>query len=409
MASAGTLFQETAFREWAGRRLPALRRARSYDLLRGDVELRSYNELLNLLMEPFQCQIFDNHGQGSGVSSEQAYKLARRWLKNYTTPDHRQFPSDIYRTPEYSAPLERDCGRELWAATVEWDIRCIACQEMGISPSGPDSLLPYNFKFVRSNVIREEFSMLPEDVQEYWLSAGRERREVREKGPVTPATTQDFQETIKGWIKCALEQKSQSGAFGSFMAIHYSGFYVGEENRHLHLFHDQVSTFECEEWSGTQGERIFELWELGDDVGSHRFQSFHEDLKNFLEELFIRQSSMKGLESDFFWTEIDIRPEEFVDPLRLPRGIKFGHPSLLPDKEFRVLYEYIWTCRTKRDTYPSDVRFAFRPEALRDFPKLMAEKENRAVLKLSESLLVHANRFSSLSPQTSPVQERDDL
>ncbi|EJD51431.1 hypothetical protein AURDEDRAFT_121232 [Auricularia subglabra TFB-10046 SS5] len=457
MALAGRFFQQPGFREWADRRLPPLRRARAHDMLRGDVELTTYLELLGLLTEDFHHQPFAKWGSTSGTASNQLYEListqfAKRWLRVHSRVDYRHLAGASCRAPEYTAPLPKDSGRELWAASEEWRIRRMSCDEMGVSPSGPDSLLPYNYPSVRSNIVRQEFSMLPEDVQEHWLTAGRELREVRRKGADSPAAIQEsvpspplvlismtfldnysLQESISGWIKDKIERKIQGGAFGSMIVL-FSGFFVGEENRHLCYFGDQVSTFDCEKWFESQDylqvvsprwiefaenetsgrlfsdlldyllneyadKRIAELWQLEDDVADHALAPFREDLKDFFEELFLSQSGMEEMHPDKFWTEIDTQPAAFVDPLRLPRGIKFGHPDLLSDRDFRSLYQYIWLCRSKRDMYTADVRFAFRAEALQGRAKVAGGTETSTLA--NPGPLVRAERFSSLSPQAS--------
>ncbi|EJD51428.1 hypothetical protein AURDEDRAFT_121231 [Auricularia subglabra TFB-10046 SS5] len=363
------------FQAWLQPRISPLKRARAYDLLHGDAELTAFKELLELLMEDFKFQAFANWPLDSGPPSTRLYGLAKRQL---------EIACDALiccPVPERTAPLEKGGGRELWAASHGQvrEVREITCLEMGIPSCTPDGLLPPNFSSVRNNIVRRDFSMLSEDVQEQWIVSAREGREVNLKGTAPTATIQDFQEELPKWIQQTLTRKARSGSFGTTMVVQYSGL-------------DQFSTFMCEKWLETDvyqkfisplwtdfvqtRETIFDLPEFGSDVEDHALQPFRDQLKEFLEQLFIRQSGMDDLDETMFWTEIKRRPNAFVDPQRTP--VDFANPNLMSDWEFRLLYDHVWNCRRVRASCPPFARFAYKAEALRDYPKAVGNKENLA-------------------------------
>ncbi|EJD51407.1 hypothetical protein AURDEDRAFT_143171 [Auricularia subglabra TFB-10046 SS5] len=364
--------------------LPPLERARAHDVLLGDTRLSTLNYLVDLFMENFAVQDFASLGSHSmpvSAPSERIYQIARRRLLDLSQACNPRPDAYAHATPDYTIPLDDQSGRELWADTIRDSIRTITCLALGISPSGPDSTLPDNFASVRSNVVRQEFALLPEDVQEHWLVMAREANEEHAKEMASATAVQDSQEMVLEWLRRTLKRKGTSGAYGTTMAVQYTVLYVGEEDRRLHFFHDQTSSFDCEQWTltGNYREKVLPLWvafatqqtlgktvlELWEIRAASDLQLFRRHLTKFFEELFLRQSGMKELDANTFWTEVSRQPEIFVDPLRLPRGITFGHPGLLSDKDFRNLYGYVRLCRRNRGLYRPNARFAFKGDVLK--------------------------------------------
>ncbi|EJD51411.1 hypothetical protein AURDEDRAFT_121224 [Auricularia subglabra TFB-10046 SS5] len=426
------------FKLWVLPKLRSLVDAR-YEDVRSGVKGK-YRDLLQHYMAEYEHQPFaqpDFEGNTNGFNADELRSRAKRFMRNHTGPKTLSMVTSFERSGGAAErnPFTVTCPMELWAKTNKQALRAQICAELDVPNDASDAVTHHPaFIGTRKKVLKREFDALPETEKEIYYEAVRERREDLALTGMTPSTVQERQLAFVDWFNKEIHKKMYNGRLGRTMLVEYSGFYIGEEDRRVHRFRGQTSSYDTKLWCNTADfkENVEHLWDSFVDeearvrpgASGDELHAAREELKDYFEltfkslpaNKFVVQCNIAELDEDAFWEDVEANTIDFVSPQRIPTGIRFIDPMQMPEKDFVVLQEHVYNSQQKRRKVPPGSRFVYEQAATYRYIEIDQAIGRKRTLGESQEILgvpiykgpghLHPPKMTRSAAQSRAVRER---
>ncbi|EJD38280.1 hypothetical protein AURDEDRAFT_128955 [Auricularia subglabra TFB-10046 SS5] len=397
-----------AHRDWANCKLRSLVDAHNEDARRGTGTQR-YSELVDQYMEDYEQQPFakstfseylDDNGQPKNAkwTDSSLRGKARRYFHNHSDPAKMATLESFERLGGKSETgwSRVKSASELWAHTEKTRI----CE---LTRAALDRDAPHHSKAwlgARKSVVRQEFAMLAEDIQAQWKQVADENKEVARAKAAQATAVQRRLDQFHGDLSAWVNKRAARGALGEHFLFTFQGCYVGPETWRLtrfrgqrdtcrasKWFHSPAYTSMASKWTGfiepiMQGFTCSDVLELPDGAVGAELVPYRHHLREHFERLFQLASGLEEqLDGQEFWASVHGDPDQYVDHARLPAGTGFRNPDVMPEHDFVLIYNHMYTCYWNPETIKDDKHFVYEDAALQEAAELDRGRQLKAALE----------------------------